>query len=158
MELNEALSVAIGKRIRARRSHCYHNAFRALDHLPSAVYVEGIAVRSSTGDNPPMPIEHGWLEHEGAIVDPSLRLLGGADRMVGYCPGLRFTGAELFEALRTVPKGKESDDLPIFYRFGWGGGDSAGMVAAWIAAYELMGVEVPPMWRESLAKLRARGA
>jgi hypothetical protein len=95
----------------------------------NAVYVEGMAVFGG------LPVEHGWVEKDGVIVDPTLPLKPGV-----YFPGLRFRGGlELAEALR-IPKAKGTSDLPIFFRFGWGGVDSPEFRAALIAAYRHAGM------------------
>ena len=93
-------------------------------------YVEGMAVFGG------LPVEHGWVEKDGVIVDPTLPLKPGV-----YFPGLRFRGElEVAEALR-IPKATYTSDLPIFYRFGWGGVDSPEFRAALIAAYRYVGLE-----------------
>jgi hypothetical protein len=83
-----------------------------------------------------LPIEHGWVEKDGVIVDPTLPLDKGV-----YFPGLRFKGQRgLAEALRIAKPGYTTE-LPIFYRFGWGGVDSPEFRAALIAAYRHAGLE-----------------
>ncbi len=68
--------------------------------------------------------EHGWLEIDGQIVDPTL-----PDDDGYYFPGLRFKGMpELSRALK-MPK-NSNEDFPIFYRFGWAGKDSPEFRAA----------------------------
>jgi len=108
------------KRISVRPRHCFYNAFQAVMYCRefcNATYVEGIA-------GVPL-IEHGWIELNGEIIDPTL-----PDVDLVYFPGLRFTGGrELSKAIK-MPKNHWSEDLPIFYRFGWGGCDSPEFMAA----------------------------
>ena len=121
--------------VRARAHQCYGNAFHAIQQIPEytdAEYVEGMAVERHG-----LAFEHGWVEIDGMIVDPTLP----AKKLV-YFPGLRFRGLSgLFEAL-CIPKPKHSSkDLPIYFRFGWGGIESQDFRAALIAAYRFNGCE-----------------
>ena len=126
-------SQRVGKLVRARAKQCYRNAFRVIEEVPeyaNADYVEGMAIFAF------FPIEHGWVEKDGVIVDPTLPLKQGV-----YFPGLRFTGQRgLAEALR-ITKPEYTAELPIVYRFGWGGIDSPEFRAALIAAYRHAGLE-----------------
>jgi hypothetical protein len=84
-----------------------------------------------------MLIEHGWIEKDGVIVDPTIPL----DEMV-YFPGLRFAGiAGIAKALRIPKPYRTCEEFPIFYRFGWGGGDSPEMRSAWAGAFRFIGSE-----------------
>ena len=119
MRKNFALSEALAKdkRVRARKSQCFKNAFDVIFHCPefsNATYVEGIVVATKLS----LLIEHGWLEIDNQIVDPTL-----TDAHWTYFPGLRFEGhAGLAKGLR-LPK-SEGGELPFFYRYGFGGWDS----------------------------------
>ena len=120
-------SERVGKLIRAKRGRCYYNAFCVVENLPEyfyADYVEGIAICGN------LHIEHGWVEKDGMIIDPTLP----HDKMV-YFAGLRFHGCPgIAKALRIpVPKGSK-EGLPFFYRLGFGGIDSPEFRAAGIAA------------------------
>ena len=110
-----SLKLSKDKRIDVREQECYYNCFKTLlyckEYSQEAVYVEGIYLG--------MPIEHGWLEIDGQIVDPTLPTDTGI-----YFPGLRYKGiSELSKAMQS-PKKRYDGDFPIFYRFGWGGHDS----------------------------------
>ncbi len=52
------------------------------------VYVEGAAVTAKIG----VVIEHGWIERDGAIVDPRAELFSA------YFPGLRLSVADAYRA------------------------------------------------------------
>ena len=127
-------SQRVGKLVRAKHKQCYYNAFHVVMNLPeyaNADYVEGMAVFGG------LPIEHGWVEKDGVIVDPTL-----PDRDGVYFPGLRYHGDRgLAEALRTPKPHRSWEDFPIFYRFGWGGVDSPEFRAALVAAYRYAGME-----------------
>jgi len=128
-------SQRVKKIVRPRVKQCYANAAKVILALPEyadAEYVEGLAVIEKA-----MVIEHGWVERDGVIVDPTL-----PDRPLDYFPGLRFRGHRgLTEALR-IPKPEYTDeDFPIFFRFGWGGIDSPEFRVALTAAYRYAGME-----------------
>lgn len=126
-----SLTLAKSKKVRPVPKHCYRNASRAVLLVPEfrdAAYVEGIAVSHGYG----MPIEHDWVEHEGDVLDPTL-----PEGDYAYFPGLRFEGREaLKRAIRSIPRGRGEPDVPLFYRFGWGGCDSLGFCRAWDEAWE----------------------
>jgi hypothetical protein len=130
-----AESMRVANVVHAAGQQCYRNAFRVIKKVPEyskADYVEGIATFDKEG-----PIEHGWIETKGVVIDPTLP----QDEMV-YFPGLRFTGRKGLKRAMRIPKPKVTRDLvPIFYRFGWGGRNSPAMLAAWAAAYHRLGWE-----------------
>ena len=135
MKKDIAESMRVADVVRAAGQQCYRNAFRVIKKVPeysNADYVEGIATFDKDG-----PIEHGWIEKKGVVVDPTLP----QDEMV-YFPGLRFTGREGLKRAMRIPKPKVTRDfVPIFYRFGWGGRTSPAMLAAWAAAFHHLGWE-----------------
>jgi hypothetical protein len=135
MDKDKLESKRISKLLRAKGKQCYHNAFRVVMEIPEyakADYVEGLAVFDDA-----MVIEHGWVEKDGMIVDPTLP----SDEMI-YFPGLRFKGQQgLAEAVRIPKPERTREDFPIFYRFGWGGIDSPEFRAALVTAYRYAGSE-----------------
>lgn len=136
MKTKDKSESARAKRLVASKpKQCYINAARIVLHIPEyaeADYVEGLAVIGRV-----MVIEHGWVEKDGMIVDPTL-----PHDNLDYFPGLRFKGQRgLAEAMK-IPKPKRTkEDFPIFYRFGWGGVDSPEFREALIAAYRHVGME-----------------
>lgn len=120
--INESHRASQHPSVKAERSQCFINAFRVVMHVPgfaNATYVEGVAVLNG------LCIEHGWVEKDGEIIDTTL-----PDGDLVYFAGLRFAGqAKLSKALQ-IPKESYCDDLPLFYRFGWGGSDSEEFTAA----------------------------
>ena len=120
--VSASLQLATDKRLRIRPSQCYYNAFQVVLHCKefnSATYVEGIAVLDG------LELEHGWIEHNDEIIDPTLP----NDPLV-YFSGLRFEGEIGISKAIRIPKQSGENDLPIFYRFGWGGSDSPEFMAA----------------------------
>ena len=131
---NTAESKRAGKLIRAKKQCCYLNAFRVIQEVPgyrAATYVEGIVVQMVEGGG--FPFEHGWVEKDGEIIDPTL-----PSHELVYFPGLRFVGVlGLAEALAIPKPAYTTEDFPIFYRFGWGGADSPEFSQAQREAYQL---------------------
>ena len=134
MDKDKEESKRAGKLVRARRRECYYNSFRVIMNVPEfakADYVEGIAVVGG------LPIEHGWVERDGVVIDPTL-----PSKEAAYFPGLRFTGrVGLADAMQIPRPERTEEDFPIFYRFGWGGIDSPDFRTALIAAYRHAGME-----------------
>jgi hypothetical protein len=122
------------RQVRAKAKQCYHNAFRVVFEIPEyahADYVEGLAVIKKG-----LVIEHGWIEKNGMIVDPTL-----PEDELDYFPGLRFKGRRGLAEAMQIPKPRRTrDDLPIFYRFGWGGIESPEFRLALAAAYRHVGM------------------
>lgn len=108
---------------------CWYNAYTAamyLAHLVGdAVYVEGWAVRLKDGE----VFEHGWLEREDEILDPTLW-----DEDLGYFAGLRFTLDEV-ERVKIETAGTSESELPLAWRIGgWSGSDDPAYREAYEAA------------------------
>lgn len=128
-------SVRVRRLVRSKPKQCYLNAARVILGVPEyadADYVEGLAVLAKV-----MVIEHGWVEKDGVIIDPTL-----PHDDLHYFPGLRFRGQRgLAEAMK-IPKPEiTQDDFPVFFRFGWGGIDSPEFRAALVAANRYVGME-----------------
>jgi hypothetical protein len=134
MNKDKSESIRVQRLVRANRKQCFRNAVRVVQCVPGyedADYVEGVTVSPNHNVT-----EHGWVELNGVIVDPTLP----ADELL-YYPGLRFTGRHgISEAMR-IPKPSDLDDLPILIRFGEGGSDSPEFGEAWLAAYGPLGLD-----------------
>ena len=127
-------SVRVRRVVRSKPKQCYLNAARVILGIPEyadADYVEGLAVSKV------MVIEHGWVEKDGVIIDPTL-----PHDDLHYFPGLRFRGQRgLAEAMKIPKPERTQDDFPVFYRFGWGGIDSPDFRSALVAANRYVGME-----------------
>jgi|ERR1043165_5172557 hypothetical protein len=130
MTKNTQESLRLQKAVKAKHKQCFINAVRVVWNVREyhrATYVEGIAVVDG------MCIEHGWVEHDGEILDPTLP----QEDMI-YFAGLRFEGEPgIAEGIKR-PKPKGAEDLPFFYRYGWGGKDSPEFCQAWQQALEFV--------------------
>lgn len=134
MQKNKIESRRVRKMVRARSKKCYLNAMRVISDVPGyqeADYVEGYAVIPGR-----ICIEHGWVERDGEITDPTL-----PDADITYFPGLRFKGNLGIAKALQIPKEDWCKDLPIFHRFGWGGIESPEFRSAIVAAYRYVGME-----------------
>jgi len=123
MEVNRELSERVAERHGARPKGCWVNAWAALQcdtELHGGLYIEGWAL--TDGD---LVFEHGWLELDGEIIDPTLY-----DRDVAYFPALRFDRDAAKRELARRGKTMEPGDLPIVWRFGWGGCENSEYMAA----------------------------
>jgi hypothetical protein len=123
---NRALSKHAAKIVNAIPRACWQNAYRALLQLPelsNGCYVEGWIVNVDV----PVPIEHGWVELDGQIIDPTPKAW---TVQFTYFPGLRLSKAELLQAV--------TDDgrLPIVWRYGWGGMQHSGYREAYRQALD----------------------
>ena len=132
-EKDVAASVALhrDRKLRIVPKQCWNNAARVLTRHPDyedATYVEGLVVNSAG-----VVIEHGWLERDGRVIDPTL-----PEKPFHYVAGLRIAGAAgLREAIDCFPTDDEAEAFPLFYRFGWVGMRHPGVWAAWQSAMAL---------------------
>jgi hypothetical protein len=136
MKTNKSVSESkrVRKAVRAKSKQCYKNAVRVIQKVPeyrNADYVEGYAAIGGK-----LCIEHGWVEQDGVVIDPTLH-----DEGIVYFPGLRFTGERGIAKAMEIPKEKWCKDLPFFFRFGWGGIESPEFRAAIVAAFRYAGQE-----------------
>ena len=133
MSKDKIESARVRRLIRAKPKRCYRNAYRVIFEIPDyydADYVEGLVVRFS-----PIVVEHGWVQKDGVIIDPTL-----THDDVTYFPGLRFKGAAgTGRGYGSSQAGMDNEDFPILYRFGFGGIDSPEFRAALAAAYHHVG-------------------
>ncbi len=118
--VQKSLRLAKDKRANVKKQQCYYNAFKAIQYVPEyaeAVYVEGIGVFREG-----LQIEHGWIECDGEIIDPTL-----PSEDLLYYPGLRCEGQLGISKIMVATK---SCGVPFFYSFGWGGRDLPGFQEA----------------------------
>ena len=127
---SESVRMSNDERVSAKKRQCFNNAFGTVmycDEFATATYVEGMVVIIGG-----LAIEHGWIEKDEAIIDPTLP----TDKAM-YFPGLRFEGQYGISQGLKIPKKDGCEDFPIFYRFGWGGHKSPDFRAARSAAMRL---------------------
>jgi hypothetical protein len=123
--LNLALSKRAAKTIKAIPKACWQNAYRSLMELPElsrGYYIEGWMVDV----NLPIPIEHGWVELDGQIIDPTPVMWKATH---AYFSGLRFTKEEVLQTVR------DATELPIASRYGVEGIKNPTYRNAWKKAF-----------------------
>lgn len=99
LPVNLERSRALGGGLGAEPKQCYLNSFNAANFLGAgAVYVEGWVIK----ENNPIVIEHGWVEYEGELLDPT-PVFNGVDAVPArYFVGVRYPQEELHEIARQV--------------------------------------------------------
>ena len=125
MQVDRELARRVAETIEAESQSAWRKALLALQADPAVeegLYVEGWAVLLDSL----LIIEHGWLEIEGQIVDPTRW-----DRHVAYFPALRFDRDQVLEVLVDCP------DLPVTWRCGPRIWDSPTYHQAWQDAFAL---------------------
>jgi hypothetical protein len=70
--LDETLSREIAKTIKSKAKKPFDNAYKAVLITEGAKYVQGFLVFAG---QPYKPVEHGWIEVNNVIIDPTLPYL-----------------------------------------------------------------------------------
>ena len=148
-EINHQRSQEAAKLVDAQAKACWRNAILAQQHFPEATYIEGWVVIPEG-----IVLEHGWLELDLEIVDPTFvsRLENDADSPV-YFPGLQYTLQEVSDELA-----ERNGELPLVYGDGrWGKETPSYMLAscdAWEYACSLAHVNVDEKFIQQVAEMR----
>lgn len=93
-------SKALANEIDAEPKACWNNAFSALVETQDAFYVEGWVY----DPNIRLAFEHGWIETEKAIIDPTLWEV----LELKYFPANKYTENELYDLLK-----QNNFELPV---------------------------------------------
>jgi hypothetical protein len=110
--LDEALSVEVAQRVKSKAKTQFQNAYRAALATQGAVYVQGFLAFAG---KPYKPIEHGWIELENSIVDPTLPYLNKNAQEIWYFPAQSLTVKELKAIIEESKEDYPEDDpLPIY--------------------------------------------
>ncbi|MBW4500383.1 MAG: hypothetical protein KME57_12685 [Scytonema hyalinum WJT4-NPBG1] len=110
--LDEALSVDVAQRVKSKPKTQFQNAYRAALATQGAVYVQGFLAFAG---KPYKPIEHGWIELENSIVDPTLPYLNKNAQEIWYFPAQTLTVKELKAIIEESKEDYPEDDpLPIY--------------------------------------------
>lgn len=125
-EIDYQLSQQAAELIQAKSKECWRNAILAQQHYPDAIYVEGCIVWNG------LVIEHGWLELENRIVEPTLaRRLNMDLEPPQYFAGVRYTVEEALDAL-----GEANGELPLICRDGHWGRETPPYMLAYCDAWD----------------------
>lgn len=110
--LNATLSIEVAQRVSGKSQNAFDIAHKAALLIQGATYIQGFVVRAIA---PYQPIEHGWLEVEGAIVDPSLPKLRSQEEELWYFPAQRLSVKQLKAAVEEAQEDYPEDPpLPVY--------------------------------------------
>lgn len=110
--LDETRSVELCQQIKAKAATPFDNAHRAAIATPGSTYVQGFVVLAS---QPVQVIEHGWLELEEQIVDPTLPHLKKIAPELYYFPVQRLSLKQLKAAVEEAQEDYPDDPpLPVY--------------------------------------------
>lgn len=110
--VDEELSRATAEQVKSKARSPFDNAYRAALATKGAVYVQGFL---SFAGQPYEPIEHGWIEVDDRIIDPSLPHLNRKATGLYYFPAQRLTVKQLKAAVEEAQEDYPEDDpLPIY--------------------------------------------
>ncbi|AFZ55665.1 hypothetical protein ACOWPH_22395 [Anabaena sp. PCC 7938] len=110
--LDESLSLQVAESIKSKAKKPFENAYKAALATEGSRYVQGFLV--FTGQ-PYKPVEHGWIELDEVIIDPTLPYLQKNHKNLWYFPAQSLTlkklKAIIDESKEDYP---EDDPLPVY--------------------------------------------
>lgn len=110
--LDETRSVELCHQIKAKATTPFDNAHQGAIATSSSTYVQGFVVLAS---QPAQVIEHGWLELEAKIVDPTLPHLKKIAVDLYYFPVQRLSLKQLKAAVEEAEEDYPDDPpLPVY--------------------------------------------
>lgn len=110
--LDEALSVEVAQRVKSKPKTQFQNAYKAALATQGAIYVQGFLAFAG---KPYKPVEHGWIELENSIVDPTLAYLNKNPQELWYFPAQHIPVKQLKAIIEESKEDYPEDDpLPIY--------------------------------------------
>lgn len=110
--LDVTLSKEIAQRINSKATAPFENAYKAAAVTEGAVYVQGFL---AIPGEPYIPIEHGWIELEDRIIDPTLPHMDENTVEIYYFPAHSLTVPQMLAAVEEAIEDYPDDDpLPIY--------------------------------------------
>lgn len=110
--LDEALSVEVAQRVKSKPKTQFQNAYKAALATQGAIYVQGFLAFAG---KPYKPVEHGWIELENSIVDPTLAYLNKNAQELWYFPAQHIPVKQLKAIIEESKEDYPEDDpLPIY--------------------------------------------
>lgn len=110
--LDTEASIELAQRIKSKAKDPFHNAYKAAVLTPTAKYVQGFLVFAG---KPYKPIEHGWLELEDRIIDPTFPHLHKNAEELYYFPAQSLSNKQLKAAVEEAEEDYPDDDaLPVY--------------------------------------------
>jgi len=93
--INPEKSREIARKINSRPGECFYNASTGSNSVDNGQYVIGYV----WDRHKKYAIEHGWIESDGEIIDPTLILLDNNIKLSRYFPVLHFNHEEMIQEL-----------------------------------------------------------
>lgn len=110
--LDAEQSIEVATRIKSKAKDSFENAAKAVSTVDGAVYVQGFIVFVGS---PYKPVEHGWLELDDRILDPTFPYLNRKPEQLHYYPAQKLTAKQLKKAIDEAKEDYPEDDpLPIY--------------------------------------------
>lgn len=118
--LDETLSRELATRIKSKPKKCFENAYQGVlaisqegsDPNNEATYIQGFLVMPGA---PYKPLEHGWVELDQKILDPTFPHLGCLAQDMYYFPAQYLTRKQLQSILEESQEDYPEDDpLPVY--------------------------------------------
>jgi hypothetical protein len=110
--LDPALSIEIADRLKSKAKKSFDNAYKAALATKGSFYVQGFL---ASAGKPYKPIEHGWIELEDKIIDPTWPHLNKNVEEVYYFPAQRLSIKQLKAAVEEAKEDYPDDDaLPVY--------------------------------------------
>jgi hypothetical protein len=110
--LDETLSADLATLVNSKAKTPFDNAYRAALKTSGSLYVQGFLV--VTGQ-PSQPLEHGWIELDDRIADPTFPYLQRQVQNLFYFPAQRLTVKQLKQTIEESQEDYPEDDpLPIY--------------------------------------------
>ncbi|MBD2436491.1 hypothetical protein [Nostoc sp. FACHB-110] len=110
--LDEKLSLKIAQNIKSKSNKPFDNAYKAALATEGAFYVQGFLVFAG---KPYRPIEHGWIELDNVIIDPSFPQLHKTPEEIWYFPAQSLSVKKLKAIIEESKEDYPEDDpLPIY--------------------------------------------
>jgi hypothetical protein len=110
--LDESLSREVAKQVSSKAKAAFKNAYKAALMMEKATYVQGFLVIAGQSYQ---PIEHGWIEVDDRLVDPTFPHFHSAAQNFYYFPAQRLTVKQLKAAIEEAEEDYPEDNpLPIY--------------------------------------------
>ncbi|AFY49193.1 hypothetical protein Nos7524_3399 [Nostoc sp. PCC 7524] len=111
-ELDQELSIQIAQSIKSKAKKPFDNAYKAALATEGARYIQGFVVGAG---RPYQPREHGWIEIDNRIVDPTLPHLHKNSQQLWYFAAHSFSVKQLKAIIEESKEDYPEDDpLPIY--------------------------------------------
>ncbi|MEA5619759.1 hypothetical protein VB711_18205 [Cronbergia sp. UHCC 0137] len=110
--LDEIRSKQIAKSIKSKANKPFNNAYKAALITEGAIYVQGFLVFAG---QPYQPMEHGWIELNEVIIDPTLPHIQKNPQELWYFTAQTLTVKKLKAIVEESQEDYPEDDpLPIY--------------------------------------------